>query len=325
MRLNDLFSDNMVFQANKPIRIFGTGGGNVVAEICGNRVEELKVGVDWQIELPPMPCGGPYELAVSLEGKKQILHNIYIGEVYILGGQSNMQFKLRMSDYNMELCKSDSMLRLFSTERVERGESFFPQDGWVMADRVNVADWSCLGYLVGKELREKKGCAVGLITCYQGAAKIQCFLPKKAFENSALNIPLEECYDNQYPWNRVNSLLYDFQVKKIAPFSAAGVIWYQGESNASEKEDDVYEKMLSALIYYWREAFEDENLPFTVIQLADYIYANKEAWRKIQQSQYEIQFKERNVKTVICRDICESNDIHPKQKSELAKRIAGSI
>ena len=46
---------------------------------------------------------------------------------------------------------------------------------------------------------------------------------------------------------------------------------------------------------------------------------------KKQQSQYEIQFKERNVKTVICRDICESNDIHPKQKSELAKRIAGSI
>ena len=222
MRLNDLFSDNMVFQANKPIRIFGIGGGNIVAEICGNRVEELKVGVDWQIELPPMPCGGPYELAVSLEGKKQILHNIYIGEVYILGGQSNMQFKLRMSDYNMELCKSDSMLRLFSTERVERGESFFPQDGWVMADRVNVADWSCLGYLVGKELREKKGCAVGLITCYQGAAKIQCFLPKKAFENSALNIPWEECCDNQYPWNRVNSLLYDFQVKKNSAVFGGG-------------------------------------------------------------------------------------------------------
>lgn len=325
MRLNDLFCDNIVFQANKPIRIFGTGGGEVEVELCGNRVKELAVGTDWQVELPPMPYGGPYELAVSLEGKKQILHNIYIGDVYILGGQSNMQFKLRMSDYNMKLCKSDSMLRLFSTERVEKGESFFPHDGWVMADEINVADWSCLGYLIGKELREKNGYAVGLITCYQGAAKIQCFLPKKAFEDNAFNIPQEALYDNQYPWNKVNSLLYDFQVKKIAPFSVAGVIWYQGESNASEKESEIYGKMLSALINSWRVAFKDEVLPFTVIQLADYMHGKKEAWRKIQQAQYEIQFKEKNVKTVICRDICESNDIHPKQKSELAKRIAYSI
>lgn len=325
MRLNDLFCDNVVFQANKPIRIFGTGGGEVEVELCGNRVKELSVGTDWQVELPPMPYGGPYELAVSLDGKKQTFQNVYIGDVYILGGQSNMQFKLGMSDYNTELCENDSMLRLFSTERVEKGESFFPQDGWVMADTANAANWSCLGYLVGKELREKNGYAVGLITCYQGAAKIQCFLPKEAFEDSAINIPQEDRYDSQYPWNRVDSLLYDFQVKKIAPFSVAGVIWYQGESNSSDKESEIYGKMLSALIYYWRVAFKDEDLPFTVIQLADYIYANKEAWRKIQQAQYEIQFSEKNVKTVICRDICESNDIHPKQKSELAKRIAYTL
>ena len=103
------------------------------------------------------------------------------------------------------------------------------------------------------------------------------------------------------------------------------MIWYQGESNASEKESEIYGKMLSALINSWRVAFKDEVLPFTVIQLADYMHGNKEGWRKIQQAQYEIQFKEKNVKTVICRDICESNDIHPKQKSELAKRIAYSI
>ena len=74
------------------------------------------------------------------------------------------------------------------------------------------------------------------------------------------------------------------------------MIWYQGESNTSDKESEIYGKMLSALIYYWRVAFKDENLPFTVIQLADYIHANKEAWRKIQQAQYEIQFKEKMLK-----------------------------
>ena len=123
------------------------------------------------------------------------------------------------------------------------------------------------------------------------------------------------------------AIILSFRQTSLFVYSiqAAGVIWYQGESNASEKESDVYGEMLSALIYHWRVAFKDEDLPFRVIQLADYIHANKEAWRKIQQAQYEIRFKEKNVKTVICRDICESDDIHPKQKTQLAKRIADSI
>lgn len=57
MRLNGLFCDNIVFQANKPIRIFGTGGGAAKVKLCGNRVKKLAVVTDWQVELPPMPYG----------------------------------------------------------------------------------------------------------------------------------------------------------------------------------------------------------------------------------------------------------------------------
>lgn len=320
-----MFCDGAIFQANKPIRLFGTGGGRLEINFCGNSFEAEKVGAHWEAELPAMPYGGPYEMEITLDGRKQTLHDLYLGDVYVLAGQSNMQFKLRESDYDLALCKKDSRLRLFSTERVQGGERFFPQDGWILADETNTADWSCLGYLIGKELREKTGHAVGLITCYQGAADLQCFLPDSAFENPAFRIPEQERFDYDYPWNKGHSLLYDFQVKQITPYSAAAVIWYQGESNASPKESELYGEMLSCLIQSWRRDFKDEGLPFIVVQIADYKGRDNAFWHRIQQAQEEIQQKEPFVKTVISRDVCESTDIHPKRKYELAKRIAEAI
>lgn len=325
MRLNDLFCDGAVFQANKPIRIFGTGGGRLEINFCGNRFESENVGARWEAELPAMPYGGPYELEITLDGRKRVLHDIYIGDVYILAGQSNMQFKLRESDYDLNLCKKDSFLRLFSTERVQAGESFFPQDGWIKADETNIADWSCLGYLAGKELREKNDRVIGLITCYQGAADIQNFLPDSAFENPSFNIPDNERFDLNYPWNKGHSLLYNFQVKQIIPYQSAAVIWYQGESNASEKESSLYGEMLSCLIHSWRDAFKDQTLPFIIVQIADYVGRDNAFWHRIQQAQEEIQHKEQYVKTVVSRDVCENTDIHPKRKYELAKRIADAV
>lgn len=83
--------------------------------------------------------------------------------------------------------------------------------------------------------------------------------------------------------------------------------------------------MLSYLIHSWRAAFCDENLPFAVVQIADFDGRNNDYWHRIQKVQAEIEYKEENVKTVISRDICESDDIHPKKKYELAMRIADAF
>lgn len=324
MRLNDLICDGVVFQANKPIRVLGTGGGSVEIKICSNTFSGVMVGSEWCAELPPMDYGGPYELKVILDGRERIIKDVYIGDVYILAGQSNLQFKLKEADYPEELYATDPLLRFFHTERPEQGESFFPQDGWVGARADRDGEFSCIGYFIGTYLREKTNRAIGFITCYQGAANIQAYLPDTAFENTLFNIPEEERRDD-YPWNKGHSQLYNFQVKKIAPFSAAGIIWYQGESNASAKESEIYGDMLLYLIYSWRNAFRDDTLPFTVVQLPDFLNCDVESWKKIQKAQAEISKSSPFVNTVISRDVCENTDIHPKHKYELSKRIAQAI
>jgi len=59
------------------------------------------------------------------------------------------------------------------------------------------------------------------------------------------------------------------------------------------------------------------------VQIADFCYSpNKEAWKLVQKAQYEVQNMRENVTTVISRDVCENDDIHPKTKDKLAERIA---
>lgn len=325
MRLNSIFCEGMIFQANKPIRLFGTGGGILKIDFCGYHYEEDKRGAKWEAELPPMPYGGPYEMDIVMNDRKQTLHDIYIGDLYILAGQSNMQFKLGESEYDMSLCKDDPLLRYYSTERAEGGASFFPQDGWVKAKTEDLAYWSCLGYLVGRTLREQTDRAIGIIACYQGAADIQTYMPDSAFENPDFNIPDDERYDMMFSWNHGHSQLYNYQLKQLLPYSTAAVLWYQGESNVSEKESEVYGEMLSCLIHSWRDAFRDAELPFVVVQLPDNIERAGAPWSRIQQAQEDIQYKEEHVVTVISRDICENDNLHPKKKNELGRRIANAI
>ena len=106
------------------------------------------------------------------------------------------------------------------------------------------------------------------------------------------------------------------------PFAVSGVVWYQGESDTTIEEANVYDKELSAFIDVVREGFFDSELPFIVIQIADFDNRTDEAWKLLQQKQYDIQFNVPNVKTVISSDVCESDNIHPATKHKLANRVA---
>ena len=72
---------------------------------------------------------------VSDKNESVTLNNVYIGEVYLCSGQSNMQFKLCESTYPKEEYVSNKNLRLFSTERMLDNEHFKSHDGWVVCNK----------------------------------------------------------------------------------------------------------------------------------------------------------------------------------------------
>lgn len=327
MKLNNIFANNMVFAANKPIRVYGEGEGEITVTLENNSITVTAESGKWFAELDSMNYGGPYSLIVSNKNETVTLNNVYIGEVYLCSGQSNMQFKLGESSYPKEKYTSNNNLRLFSTERMLDNEHFKPHDGWVVCNKETAEHWSALGYHIGQEISNKRGVAVGIIACYQGASCIESWVPKGELEKRNACVKRELRHPDHYWVNfqkfNEDGALYEFALSQVIPFSISKVVWYQGESDTKIEEARIYDKELAELIKIWRNDFGDNSLPFVVVQIADFLGARfKDAWKEVQNAQQRIVNLVDNVTVVESKDICESDDIHPPTKHLLGLRIA---
>lgn len=318
----------MVFAAGQPIRVYGSGKGNVKITFAGISKSLVSESDTWLISFPPMDFGGPYELKAVFDDNTVLLQDIYIGKVFLCAGQSNMEFKIKEGNIPDRLLVPNEKLRMFVTDRLEP-ERFSAKDGWVKAEKNNIADWSAIGYLVGNGVSVNEDVAVGIIGCYQGASMIESWVPEGTFQADGIAVPDEKKHPDFRikpfdTWNQ-DAVLYNYALSQVKPFSVTAVLWYQGESNASTEGGNVYLKMLEKLIKIWRADFENDLLPFVVVQLADCTQRLTEGWRLVQKAQLDIERTVNGVKTVISADVCETDHIHPPTKHLLAERIVSAL
>ena len=118
-------------------------------------------------------------------------------------------------------------------------------------------------------------------------------------------------------------LLYNGCIAPIINLSIKGVIWYQGEGNASRAEE--YRTLFPAMINNWRSKFKQDSLPFLFVQLANYMQEPTEPgnseWAELRDAQASaLQLPNTGMATAI--DIGEANDIHPKNKKDVGIRLA---
>lgn len=332
--LADPFVDGCVLAKDKPIPVFGTGGGFVGVKLCDDsgcvcRSRTKAQDGRWDAVLPATGAGGPYVLKVTSGFRTLSVRDVYVGRVILLGGQSNLQFKLKDSNTPPSEWKSDSLLREYTLPRLEEGEPYSPADGWIRCTGENAGDWSAIGYLTGAELRKATGEAVSVINCYQGASVIEAWLPEDVALKPEYSVPDDKrqgdfLCEYYWTWNKPGTL-YREALGKIVPYAVSDVVWYQGESNTGEGEVAIYQDLFGELLKSWRGAFNDPTLPFVVIQLADHDTRGNEHWHRLQDIQAGLSDVYEGVTCVPCKDVCESNDIHPKSKAVLSRRIAEAI
>ncbi len=325
VKLAEIFTDGLIVQAQKPIRIFGEADGEVTVSLADATVTVKSQNNCFLAVLPPMPFGGPYTLTVKNNGDETVLADVYIGEVILLSGQSNAQLHMDEEVTPKSRYQDDALLRIFVSRRLEEGEKIFPSDGWVSARVDNIDNWSALAYLVGRRVREH-GCAVGVVACCQGASVIQSWIDDGIFKGSGLELPKELLYDDHYEepfclWNPPGRLFH-YMLEPLMPFYFGNVVWYQGESNTSAAEGEIYVQLLQMMVSCWRKCFQAE-LPFTVVQISN--YCRTEGWLRVQRAQLDAPRYIPNLKTVICADVCEEGEIHPATKWKLADRIAEAL
>lgn len=330
MKFSPVFTDHAVLAAHAPIRIYGEGEGVATVSLASHTLEAAAKDGRWSVEFPPMEYGGPYELVLEADGERTLLEDIYVGEVYLFSGQSNMQFKLKESNTPTEEYESIGFLRYFSAERPEAGDRFTPANGWVVSRADEVGDWSAIAYLAARKLARRKGIAVGAICCAQGASVIESWMPRGTLSARGIVVAPEHKYiDHTHErygrWNG-DGYLYETMLSQVTPYSLNGVVWYQGESDVSVEEGAVYADELRAMIDVWRDDFCDRDLPFVIVQIADHISKNpRPGWTLVQAAQTEVGEGDARAETVICRDVCEKEMIHPVSKTVLSERIADAL
>jgi sialate O-acetylesterase len=327
MKLANLFCDNMVFQAEKPVRIFGTGKGRVIVELKGKTYTQTFNDDNWIMEMPAQEYGGPYEITICLESEKRTLKHIAFGDVFLCSGQSNMQFTIREEE-GAKIVKTDEKIRYYYCDRLEKHEGLTSADGWNICYENAVEHWSALATHMAQEFRKKKDVFVGIIGCVQGASVIRSWLPAKCLDKDVY-VPIEERHEdasivNYTKWN-ADCVLYEKMFSTLTPFSFKAVVWYQGESDTTVAEGRVYTELLARLITSWREDLMDKSLPFIVVQICDYVKNDNEDWRCIQRAQKAVVEFVENVTVVVSSDVCEHSNIHPSNKEKLAEKIARNL
>lgn len=192
MNLNKIFTSHMVFAANKPIRVYGEGSGRCSISFAGIIKEAVSYGDKWHIEFPEMKCGGPYILTAEFEDETVVLDDIYIGEVYLFCGQSNIEFRMEETNLEPESFGSNNMLRMFCADRFINYGFFEAKHGWTVCRKEQIKYWSAVAFLASQKIVKEKNIAVGVIVCCQGASVIESWVPKGAFSKIGIDIPAEK-------------------------------------------------------------------------------------------------------------------------------------
>jgi sialate O-acetylesterase len=180
IRLPKIYSDHMVLQREKPLKIWGWGTpGETVKVVFNGQSVQAKAGKNgaWSVMLKPMQHGGPFEMKLSAKSGDVLLKNILIGDVWLGSGQSNMEWILRNTqNAEAEIAAANfPKIRLFT---VEKDLSFKTKDDlksgqWMECTSKNAADFSAVAYHFGKILSKELDIPIGLINSSWGGTKVE--------------------------------------------------------------------------------------------------------------------------------------------------------
>ncbi len=332
LKLPSILGDHMVFQQGMPIVVWGWGkpGEEVKVSLDGmERKGKVYADGKWMVKLPARPAGGPYEVKITSGEDEITLKDVLIGEVWVCSGQSNMEWPVAASNNAQEEISRANypQIRLFT---VPHATSLVPQENcggrWEVCSPNTVGGFSAVAYFFGREIHEKLKVPIGLIHTSWGGTPAESWTDLETLRSDPDLTPLLERIPkestNLNPW--IPTALYNAMIHPLLPFRIRGAIWYQGESNADRAYQ--YRKLFPVMIEGWRRNWKEGDFPFLFVQLANFMARQPEptesAWAELREAQLLTLKTVPNTGMAVAIDIGDANDIHPRNKQDVGKRLA---
>jgi sialate O-acetylesterase len=146
---------------------------------------------------------------------------------------------------------------------------------------------------------------------------------------------MPQCPSGDVSLQNLPTTLYNAVLYPLAPYAINGIVWYQGESNTGNPAP--YADYLKKLIGCWRDRWQDQQMPFVIVQLANYDGRQQTAfprpitpqpepvnsgWAQLREAQRTVAKTDAKAELAVINDLGETVDIHPLRKKEVAERIS---
>ena len=333
VRLPAVLGSNMVLQRNTEVNFWGEATPRSRVQIVTSwDGQKYEVRADeqghWQTKLFTGEAGGPYTIRVS-DGDVRVLENVMLGEVWICGGQSNMEMPVCGFMYQPVEGSAEAVteamqypgIRMFTVPKVS---SDTPKEDceaeWQISSPASVSAFSAVGYFFGQTLSKVLNIPIGLITPNWGGSNIETWMTVEAIDATP-GINLEMAKSGQAE-NSAPQRLWNGMILPVCHFTARGFIWYQGESNRKNWFD--YKALQVSLVKLWREAWGNDQMPFYMTQLAPYQYEGNDlrSLPLIIEAQYQAAAEIPHSGIAATTDLGNPTCIHPQKKRDVGQRLA---
>ena len=356
VRLPALISDHMMLQRQMPVRIWGWADpGEKIVVTFQQQTAETTAGANgkWQAFLKPLGTGAAADLQVA--GKNTVtVHDVLVGEVWVSSGQSNMEWPIsKTNNAEQEIAASNHPnLRFFLVKKAVADQPAEDVQGaWVVSSPETIKPQLAIAYFFAREISEKQGIPVAVINSYWGGTPAQSWTTLGTLQGDAAlkfitddwqatleRFPqAQEKYEAALAkWKETKTGnapgkpagpghqntpagLYNAMIAPLTPYAIRGVIWYQGESNASATHAYAYRRLFSDMIEDWRHAWGEGSFPFYFVQLANY---NTNGWWPVLRESQTEALALKNTAMAVAIDVGNPKDIHPTDKQTVGHRLA---
>jgi len=362
-RLYNVYGDGMLFQQKAEAVLSGLGkAGDKISCTVKNSIGEVyaetssTVGSDGVFKVSfNAPAGSYEEYTIILKADNVVfdtLENIVFGELWLSGGQSNMQLELRYSSTGKEMLVngttgSKNVRYFYSAPSPEYNgntnnlpynpQTEIPGCCWFDGTDSRIFDISGVGFFFAEKLQKDLGMPVGLLSGSLGGSSITAWIPRDVIEaDKSVKIDLGSSYISEKNWKEDGSLsvmtacsgMYNKKIAPLENFRPKGMIWYQGESDASW-DHGRYSRLFDTLQDSYAEKFNyDGDFPIVYSAVCDFSFGSNDTFKLISSEFAEMQtFRPESRAVISLSDIpltfwVPTQACHPIEKKPVGERMA---
>ncbi|MCE2848770.1 MAG: sialate O-acetylesterase [Chitinophagaceae bacterium] len=328
VRLPAIIGSHMVLQQKSAVQLWGWSAPaeKITIQPSWDTASYTVVagrGARWTALIKTPAAGGPY--TIKIKGSNELLlEDVMIGEVWVCGGQSNMEWS---ADQGLKQAKEESpnatngKIRFFY---VPKSTSATPQDDvharWVVCNPQDMLHFSTIGYFFGKQINASTGFPVGLINSNWGGTPAEVWTPEEIITRDPDLLHAAEKLTPTAWWPHIRGEAYNAMIYPLTQFSIAGAIWYQGESNVTTHF--MYRRLFTSMIDSWRKGW-GKTFPFYFVQIAPYTYGDTHInGAFLREAQTQSAAHPKTGMVVISDLVDDVKNIHPNLKKEVAVRLS---